>query len=95
MPTTLVPSLATLRGPEEETHVMGTTSNHKKKALKAHKQFIRILCPHNKVTQALAMYDCTYNFQFYRLFQGKKTTTKKCPEQHHGALDATFLSSPR
>jgi hypothetical protein len=30
----------------------------------------------HKVTEALAMYDSTYDFQFYRLFQGEKTTAK-------------------
>jgi hypothetical protein len=63
---------------EEETHVMGTTSNHEKKVLKAHKQFIQMLRSH-KVTEALAMYDSTYNFHFYRLFQGEKSTAKKMP----------------
>jgi hypothetical protein len=27
----------------------------------------------------LAMYDATYDWQFYRLFQGEKTTAKKMP----------------
>jgi hypothetical protein len=73
---------------------MGTTSNHEKKVLKAHEQFIQMLRSH-KVTQALAVYDCPYHFQLYRLFQGEKTTNKqKCPEQHHGALNAIFLFLP-
>jgi hypothetical protein len=44
------------RPTEEETHVMGTTSNHEKKVLKAHEQFVQMLHSH-KATQALAMYD--------------------------------------
>jgi hypothetical protein len=61
---------------EEETHVLGTSSSHEKKVLKAHEQFIRMLRSH-KVTEALAMYDATYDWQFYRLFQGEKTTARK------------------
>jgi hypothetical protein len=31
----------------------------------------------NKATKAIANYDATYNFQFYRIFQGAKKTTAK------------------
>jgi hypothetical protein len=61
---------------EEETQVMGTTSTHEKKVQKAHEQFIRMLRSH-KVTESMAMYDSSYDFQFYRLFQGDKTPAKK------------------
>ena len=64
------------RPTEEESHVMGTSSTHEKKVLKAHEQFIRMLRTH-KDTEAFAMYDSTYDFQFYRIFQGQKTTAKK------------------
>jgi hypothetical protein len=58
---------------EEESDVMGTSSNHEKKVLKAHEQFIRMLRTH-RATEALANYD---EFQFYRLFQGEKCASKK------------------
>jgi hypothetical protein len=31
----------------------------------------------HKATKAFAMYDDTYNFQFYRIFQGDKTTARR------------------
>jgi hypothetical protein len=61
---------------EEESHVMGTSSLHKKKVLKVHKQFMQMLHGH-KATEAFANYDGTYRFQFYRIFQGMKTTAKQ------------------
>jgi hypothetical protein len=64
------------RPTDEEALVLGTSSNHEKKVMKAHEQFIRMLRS-NKATEALAMYDETYDFQFYRLFQGEKTTNKR------------------
>ena len=66
----------TFRPTEEESHVMGTSSSHEKKVLKSHEQFIRMLRTH-KATEAFAMYDSTYDFQFYRIFQGEKTTAKR------------------
>jgi hypothetical protein len=35
-----------------------------------------MLCT-NKATEVFAMYDATYDFQFYQIFQGQKTTAKK------------------
>lgn len=64
------------RPTEEEALVLGTSSSHEKKVLKAHEQFIRMLRS-NKATEALAMYDATYDFQFYRIFQGDKTQSKR------------------
>lgn len=61
---------------EEEAMVMETCSDHEKKVMKAHQQFIRMLGSH-KATAALAKYDDTYDFQFYRIFQGEKTTAKR------------------
>jgi hypothetical protein len=55
---------------------MGPSSNHEKRVVKAHQQFIRMLRTH-KATEALAMYDASFDFQFYRLFQGDKCTAKK------------------
>jgi hypothetical protein len=61
---------------EEENHTMGSSSLHEKKVLKAHQQFTQMLGAH-KATEALAMYDATYDFQFYRLFQGDRTNAKR------------------
>jgi hypothetical protein len=61
---------------DEETRILESSSQHEKKVLKAHEQFIRMLRAH-KATQAFAMYDGTYDFQFYRIFQGDKTTAKR------------------
>jgi hypothetical protein len=61
---------------EEESHVLGTSSSHEKKVMKAHEQFVRMLRAH-KACEAFAMYDDTYDFQFYRIFQGEKTTAKR------------------
>jgi len=61
---------------EEESHVLETSSNHEKKVVKAHEQFIRMLRTH-KDTASFAMYDGTYDYQFYRIFQGQKTTAKR------------------
>jgi len=61
---------------EEESRVLETSSNHEKKVQKAHEQFIRMLRTH-KDTEAFAMYDATYDFQFYRIFQGEKSTAKR------------------
>jgi hypothetical protein len=61
---------------EEEAHVLGTSSSHEKKVVKAHEQFVRMLRTH-KACEAFAMYDGTYDYQFYRIFQGEKTTAKR------------------
>ena len=61
---------------DEETHVLATSSLHEKKVMKAHEQFIRMLRAH-KATEAFAMYDGQFDFQFYRLFQGDKTRAKR------------------
>jgi hypothetical protein len=61
---------------EEEDHVIGSSSSHEKKVLKAHQQFVRMLRTH-KATEAFAMYDATFDYQFYRIFQGQKTTAKR------------------
>jgi hypothetical protein len=61
---------------EEEAHVMGTSSSHEKKVLKAHEQFIRMLGTH-EATKAFANYDSTYGYQFYRIFQGTKSIAKR------------------
>jgi hypothetical protein len=61
---------------DEETRVIGATSQHEKKVMKAHEQFIRMLRTH-KATEAFAMYDSSYDYQFYRLFQGDKTRAKR------------------
>jgi hypothetical protein len=64
------------RPTEEDNHIMGSSSSHEKKVLKAHQQFIRMLRTH-KATEALAMYNATYDFQFYRLFQGNRSNAKR------------------
>jgi hypothetical protein len=61
---------------DEETRVLQSSSLHERKVLKAHEQFIRMLRTH-KATEAFAMYDGTYDFQFYRIFQGDKNTAKR------------------
>jgi hypothetical protein len=62
---------------EEESQVLVESSTlHEKKVLKAHEQFIRMLRSH-KVTEAFANYDGTYDYQFYRIFQGDKTPAKR------------------
>jgi hypothetical protein len=61
---------------EEEVYVMGLSSAHEKKVLKAHEQFIRMLRAH-KATSAFANYDSTYDYQFYRIFQGSKDPAKR------------------
>lgn len=61
---------------EEEAEAIVHSSTHEKKVIKAHEQFIRMLRS-NKTTEAFANYDGTYDFQFYRIFQGAKTTAKK------------------
>jgi hypothetical protein len=64
------------RPTEEDNHIMGSSSSHEKKVLKAHQQFIQMLRTH-KATEALAMYNATYDFQFYRLFQGNRSNAKR------------------
>jgi hypothetical protein len=61
---------------DEETRVLESSSLHEKKVLKAHEQFIRMLRAH-KATEAFANYDASYDYQFYRIFQGDKTTAKR------------------
>ncbi len=61
---------------DEETRVIGATSQHEKKVMKAHEQFIQMLRAH-KATKAFAMYDGQFDFQFYCLFQGDKTRAKR------------------
>jgi hypothetical protein len=60
----------------QEAALADHSSKHEKMVLKTHEQFIRMLrC--NKATEALAFYDGSFDFQFYRIFQGPKTTAKK------------------
>jgi hypothetical protein len=55
---------------------MGTSSSQKE-VLKAHEQFIQMLCTH-KATEAFVNYNGTYDFQeFYHIFQGMKTTANQ------------------
>jgi hypothetical protein len=64
--------LATPSGQQRKKHTWWGLLPLTKKVLRVHEQFIQMLHTHKKVTKALA----TYDFQFYRLFQGKKTTAK-------------------
>ena len=61
---------------EEESHVLTTSSSHERKVLKAHEQFIQTLRTHSAM-EALANYDATYDYQFYRIFNGDKTNAEK------------------
>lgn len=83
---------------EEEAEAIVHSSTHEKKVIKAHEQFIRMLRS-NKTTEAFANYDGTYDFQFYRIFQGAKTTAKKTPSTTYFAFGRTssiiaWMASP-
>jgi hypothetical protein len=63
---------------EEEVHVTGTSSSHRKKVLKVHEQFIQMLGTH-EAKKAFANYDSTYGYQFYRIFKAQRVWLKETP----------------